>query len=80
MNKFNLEAIPVVILAGGLGTRIADVKNRIPKALVKIGNNPIIYHIIKNFKYFGLKKFIICVGFKGKEIKKYFNENKKIRL
>jgi len=70
-----LNNIPVVILAGGLGTRIADVKNRIPKALVKIGKYPVIYHIIKNFKYFGIKKFIICTGFKGNEIKKYFKNN-----
>ena len=70
-----LSDIPVVILAGGLGTRIADVKNRIPKALVKIGKDPVIFHIIKNFKFFGIKKFVICIGFKGNEIKKYFRDN-----
>ena len=55
LKKLIIEDIPVVILAGGLGTRIADVKNRIPKALVKIGNYPIIYHIIKTLNAMVLK-------------------------
>ena len=70
--KISLRDVPVVILAGGFGTRIADVKKRIPKGLVKIGNNPIIYHIIKSFRYYGYRKFIICTGYKQNEIKKYF--------
>ena len=77
LDKSNVEKIPVVILAGGLGTRIADVKKRIPKGLVKIGKYPIIHHIIKIFKHYGYKKFIICTGYKKNEIKKYFYINKK---
>ena len=72
LNKLRTEDIPVVILAGGFGTRIADVKRRIPKGLVKIGAYPIIYHIIKTFKFYGYRKFIICTGYKKNEIKKYF--------
>ena len=77
LDKSKVEKIPVVILAGGLGTRIADVKKRIPKGLVKIGEYPIIHHVIKIFKYYGYKKFIICTGYKKNEIKKYFYNNKK---
>ena len=78
--KISLRDVPVVILAGGFGTRIADVKKRIPKGLVKIGNNPIIYHIIKSFRYYGYRKFIICTGYKQNEIKKYFYENKNKKI
>lgn len=68
--------VPVIILAGGFGTRIADTKKKLPKALVKIGNNPILYHIIKNFKFYGYKHFIICTGFRQNQISKYFKINK----
>ena len=77
LNKLSIDKIPVVILAGGFGTRIADVKKRIPKGLVKIGNYPIIHHIIKIFKSYGYKKFIICTGYKKNEMRKYFYTNKK---
>ena len=80
LKKISTQNVPVVILAGGFGTRIADVKNRIPKSLVKIGGRPIIYHIIKLFKYYGYNKFIICTGYKQNEIKKYFYKNKETYL
>ena len=80
LKKISAQNVPVVILAGGFGTRIADVKNRIPKSLVKIGGKPIIYHIIKLFKYYGYNKFIICTGYKQNEIKKYFYQNKETYL
>ncbi len=69
-----IKDLPVVILAGGLGSRIAENKGRLPKGLVKIGNDPIIYHIIRYFKYYGSKKFIICTGYKGNLIQKYFKK------
>ena len=72
-----IHDLPVVILAGGFGTRISENKSSLPKGLVKIGNDPIIYHIIKYFKAYGLKKFIICTGYKQKYIKNYFDKNKK---
>ena len=72
-----IESMPVVILAGGLGSRISDVKKKIPKCLVKIGGSPVIYHIIKYFQFYGFKNFIICTGFKSKEVDEYF-QNKKI--
>ena len=79
-NKITTAAVPVVILAGGLGTRIADTKKKLPKALVKIGNNPILYHIIRNFKLYGYKHFIICTGFRQNQINKYFKINKNNKI
>ena len=79
-NNNKIKDTPVVILAGGLGTRIADVKKRIPKCLVEIGNRPIIYHIIRYFKSYGFKNFIICTGFKSQEVNKYFQKIKKSNI
>ena len=74
-----IENTPVVILAGGLGSRISDVKKRIPKCLVEIGGNPIIYHIIKYFQFYGFKNFIICTGFKSKEVERYIQKTNKLK-
>ncbi len=62
----------VVILAGGLGTRIKDVDENVPKPMLKIGNHPIIWHIMKYFSSFGYNQFILCLGFKGNVIREYF--------
>ena len=72
-----MQNIPVVILAGGLGTRIAENKGNLPKGLVEIGKYPIIFHIINYFKSYGSKSFIICTGYKENLIK-YFINNKKL--
>jgi glucose-1-phosphate cytidylyltransferase len=61
-----------VILAGGLGSRISEESSLKPKPLIEIGNMPIIWHIMKIYSYFGIKKFIICCGYKGYLIKEYF--------
>ena len=68
----------VVILCGGRGTRLAEETKIIPKPLVKVGNKPILLHIINYYKKFGIKNFIIATGYKGILIKKYF-EKKKIK-
>jgi len=69
---------PVVILAGGLGTRIqANFRGEMPKSLVKVGNYPIIHHILMYYAKYGFKNFIICTGYKHDYIKKYFKENYK---
>ena len=68
MNK-NLK---VVILAGGLGTRLEEETSVIPKPLVKIGEYPILWHILKIYSIFGFNEFIICLGYKGALIKEYF--------
>jgi len=62
----------VVILAGGLGTRLGRRTEIIPKPMVKIGNKPIIWHIMKIYSNYGFSDFIICLGYKGDVIKDYF--------
>lgn len=66
----------LVIFAGGLGTRISEETDYIPKPMVKIGKKPILWHIIKYYSVFGFTEFIICGGYKIKIIKRYFEKNK----
>ena len=69
-----------IILAGGYGTRLAEETKIKPKPLVKIGSKPIIWHLMKIYSHFGIKDFIICLGYKGELLKKevnYLNRNKK---
>ena len=66
----------VVILAGGMGTRISEYTKTIPKPMIKIGKFPILVHIIKHFNKFGYKDFLIATGYKGKVIKDYFFKKK----
>lgn len=62
----------VVILAGGYGTRLSEETGIKPKPMVEIGNKPIIWHIMKIYAAHGLNDFIICCGYKGEVIKRYF--------
>jgi glucose-1-phosphate cytidylyltransferase len=62
----------VVILAGGLGTRISEETVVKPKPLVEIGGKPIIWHIMKIYSHYGFHDFIICLGYKGYLLKEYF--------
>lgn len=61
-----------VILAGGLGTRLAEETGVRPKPMVEIGGRPIIWHIMKIYSHFGVNDFVICLGYKGYMIKEYF--------
>lgn len=61
-----------VILAGGLGTRLAEETVRIPKPMVEIGGRPILWHIMKIYGAHGITDFIICLGYRGYVIKEYF--------
>ena len=61
-----------VILAGGLGTRISEETHLKPKPMIEIGGKPILWHIMKNYSYYGINDFIICCGYKGYLIKEYF--------
>lgn len=63
----------VVILAGGLGTRIAEESTSRPKPMVEIGGRPILWHIIKIYAHYGVTDFIICLGYRGYMIKEYFS-------
>ncbi len=62
----------VVILAGGLGTRLSEETDFKPKPMVEIGGKPILWHIMKIYSYYGYNEFIICCGYKGYMIKEYF--------
>ncbi|MFX1570567.1 MAG: glucose-1-phosphate cytidylyltransferase [Promethearchaeota archaeon] len=62
----------VIILAGGWGTRLSRITELIPKPMVKIGNKPMLWHIMKIYSKFGYNDFIICLGVKGDVIKDYF--------
>jgi glucose-1-phosphate cytidylyltransferase len=61
-----------IILAGGYGTRLGNITEAIPKPMVKIGNKPIIWHIMKIYSHYGYKDFIISLGYKAEVIKEYF--------
>lgn len=67
-----LKNIKVVILCGGQGTRLQEETEYIPKPLVKIGNKPILWHVMKTYARYGFKDFILCLGYKGEKIKEYF--------
>jgi len=62
----------VVILAGGLGTRISEETHLKPKPMIEIGGHPLLWHLMKIYSHFGLNEFIICCGYKGYIIKEYF--------
>ena len=65
-----------VILAGGFGTRISEESHLKPKPMIEIGGDPILVHIMKIYSYYGINDFIICCGYKGNMIKKYFEDHK----
>ncbi|MWV61523.1 glucose-1-phosphate cytidylyltransferase [Helicobacter saguini] len=62
----------VLILAGGLGTRLSEETNLVPKPMIEIGGYPILWHIMKIYSYYGFNDFIILTGYKGHVIKEYF--------
>lgn len=63
----------VVILAGGLGTRISEETHLKPKPMVEIGGRPILWHILKLYSHYGVNEFVVCCGYKGYVIKEYFS-------
>lgn len=66
------EPIRVAILAGGLGTRLAEETEVKPKPMVEVGGRPILWHILKHYAHYGFKEFLIALGYKGEIIKRYF--------
>jgi glucose-1-phosphate cytidylyltransferase len=73
MKKYNY---PVVILAGGFGTRLREETEFRPKPMVPIGGKPFLWHIMKIYSHYGFHRFIICLGYKGDMIKHYFLNNR----
>src|SRR6201993_3126867 len=63
----------VVILAGGLGTRISEESHLKPKPMIEIGNKPILWHIMKIYSHHGINEFVVCLGYKGYVVKEYFS-------
>jgi len=61
-----------VILAGGMGSRLSEETERVPKPLVEVGSKPILWHIMKIYSAHGINDFILCLGYKGYVIKEYF--------
>ena len=68
----NGKNMKVIILAGGFGSRLSEYTESIPKPMVKIGNKPILFHIMNYYYKFGFKEFIIALGYKSEIIKEYF--------
>ena len=72
MSRIDKRDIPVVILCGGLGTRLREETEHVPKPLVQIGEQPILWHVMKLYGHHGFRRFILCLGYKGWLIKDYF--------
>jgi glucose-1-phosphate cytidylyltransferase len=66
------SSIKVVILAGGLGTRLSEETSTRPKPMVEIGGKPLLWHIMKIYSHHGINQFVVCCGYKGYVIKEYF--------
>ena len=67
-----IERMPVVVLAGGMGTRLREETERVPKPLVEIGERPILWHIMKLYGHHGARRFLVCLGYKSWQIKEFF--------
>lgn len=72
MTATNDEMPPVMILCGGKGTRLRDVTELLPKPMVSVGEQPIVWHIMKTYASFGVRRFILCLGYKREAFIDYF--------
>lgn len=70
--KEELKDIDVVILCGGMGTRLREETEYRPKPMAEIAGRPILWHIMKIYSHYGFKRFVLCLGYKGEHIKQYF--------
>ncbi len=64
--------VPVFILCGGLGTRLKEHTEFIPKPMVPVGNKPILWHIMQTYAHHGFRQFVLCLGYKSESVKSYF--------
>ena len=62
----------VVVFCGGLGVRMGEATQSIPKPMIRVGSRPILWHIMKHYGAHGFERFVLCLGYKGWEIKQYF--------
>jgi len=74
LSKKICKKMKCVILAGGYGTRLGEETNSLPKPMIKIGNMPLLWHIMKIYSQHGINEFVICCGYKGEIIKEYFDQ------
>mgnify|MGYP003709308921 FL=1 len=72
-DQFELTNMKCVILAGGYGTRISEESHLKPKPMIEIGGKPILWHIMKIYSVHKINDFVICLGYKGDQIKEYFD-------
>ena len=70
----------VVLLAGGKGTRMRELTEELPKPMVRVGNTPVLEHLINIFNNFGDFNFIVCTGYLNNKIEEYFENWKNVRL
>jgi len=66
------SSIPVVIPCGGMGTRIREASDRLPKPLIEVGGHPILWHIMKIYEHHGFRRFVLPLGYKGDLVKDFF--------
>ena len=69
-----------VVLCGGKGTRLNELTDKIPKPLIQIGDKPILWHIMNMYRHYGHNDFILCLGYKGEEIRSYFRNETKFKI
>jgi glucose-1-phosphate cytidylyltransferase len=62
----------VVLFCGGLGTRLREHSDIVPKPLVQVGSRPLLWHLMRYYSHFGHKDFILCLGYRGDMIREYF--------
>jgi glucose-1-phosphate cytidylyltransferase len=68
----------VVILAGGMGTRLSEETEMKPKPMVEVGGRPLLWHIMQHYSHYGFNEFVICLGYKGEYIKRYIMDYAKL--
>lgn len=68
----DVASIPVIILCGGLGTRLREETEFKPKPMVPVGERPLLWHLMKHYDHYGYREFILCLGYRGEYIKDYF--------
>jgi len=66
--------VKVVILAGGLGTRLAEETDARPKPMLEVGDQPVLWHIMKHYESYGFSDFCVALGYKGEVVKRYFRD------
>jgi glucose-1-phosphate cytidylyltransferase len=72
LEGMDLSTVPVVILCGGMGTRLREASEKLPKPLVDIGGRPILWHVMKTYRHYGFRRFVLALGYKSDQIKRYF--------